>query len=360
MNRTHEDELIFRILQRARPTAQDVVTLPHLDEETLALFASGELTGDEDARAVKHMADCDDCREAASLLIVWAQDPPAVKSEPRVPTNHGDRRTMNSGFKQFIWFAATVAVCAVVAVGVWDFLEYFDNSAEWTESRVENKAEILLASKQFDRANDLLAQGQTKGLDSDRLRSQRSQAVRRLPGNLALASRGTFSDLGYNFDPTKGAGTGDQTVLSAADQLAAQFLEHRGNPNRDEDIELILNRGHFLLEHRDLEEALSEFEKATQLHPGEALGWLGRGSVRYAKNEFDKAEAAFRKCLELQPDCLAAAFNLAMTLEMKHKPHDALILWQSIDERMSDGNANDGRLSTPARAAVKQALIRLQ
>jgi hypothetical protein len=64
-----DERLIRPILDAADRQVSERAPGDHPDEETLALFAQGALAGSERTALVRHLADCAECRQTASLVL---------------------------------------------------------------------------------------------------------------------------------------------------------------------------------------------------------------------------------------------------------------------------------------------------
>jgi Flp pilus assembly protein TadD len=160
---------------------------------------------------------------------------------------------------------------------------------------------------------------------------------------LALAAAGSLTDFGYDVGGVRPRGAAIQPGLKSA----SEFLTRAA----DDELEVILNRGHLYLAQGRYEQAEAEFQKATLRAPGDSWGWLGLGLVAYMKDDFRKAEQAFRHSLELEPNNVAVKMNLAMALEEQKRSAEALDLWKSL---------NLQRLTPKYQKAVQRAVDHLR
>lgn len=321
--RPPEERLLGSILQRAeRPSS--ALPIQHLDDETLALFVEGVLPARDRPAVVAHLADCESCRQL--VAAIWKNEASSGETIAERLTDNSQTLRITSSEESSRFRAARRAMSLVVAaaamlliaVGVW----WRGSSRELAERRAYQQSQQLLASSDFEQAKQVLAQARRQGVRSDRLLSLNSQAVRQLPGSLALASSGTLTDFGYDFDGTLARGPAQQAGLREAESLLGEA--------QTEPLELLLNRGHLRLTQNDFDAAATDFVRATKLEPQEPLTWLGLGLVEFARQHFEEAEAAFRRSLELDPDQLPARINRAMTLEELNRIDDARAEWQLV------------------------------
>ncbi|HET8540601.1 MAG TPA: tetratricopeptide repeat protein [Anaeromyxobacter sp.] len=80
------------------------------------------------------------------------------------------------------------------------------------------------------------------------------------------------------------------------------------------------NYGAFLADAEDYAGAVAELEAAVRLAPRRALAWLGLGNACRGAQQFDRAEAAYRKARELDPALREVDFNLAVLYLDGDKP----------------------------------------
>lgn len=72
------------------------------------------------------------------------------------------------------------------------------------------------------------------------------------------------------------------------------------------------------------EEALSACDAGLEIAPQEALLWLGKGNVLYAKNQLDGAQHAFDQVLKLEPRQADALHNMGLIHELREDHERAL------------------------------------
>ncbi|MFZ4523191.1 MAG: tetratricopeptide repeat protein [Bacteroidales bacterium] len=81
------------------------------------------------------------------------------------------------------------------------------------------------------------------------------------------------------------------------------------------------NRGLYLMNHGQWDEALSDFDKAIQLDPNHVEAYNNRGNIYMNNNMDDKALSDFNKAIELKPGFAKAYYNRGIVL-MKQKRYD--------------------------------------
>ena len=311
---TPEDRLLDGLLRRAETASSRMPDAEHLDDETLALFVEGLLPTGERPAVIEHLADCVTCRQLVATL--WSSEAREGES-PAEPQAAPSRERVLS--RRALKLAVAVAAMLLVAVGVW---WRGTQSNMLAEQRTYQQSQQLLAASDFEQARRVMAQARQQGIRSDRLLNLNSQAVRQLPGSLALETAGTLTDFGYDFDGTLSRGSSPSTGLREAAALLAEA--------KTEPLELLLNRGHLRLSQNDFEAANSDFQRATQTAPDQPLSWLGLGLAEFARQNFEAAESAFRQCLSLAPEHVPARVNRAMTLEELDRFDEARTEWQLV------------------------------
>lgn len=330
----HLDErLLAPLLRAVDRAAESEMPAEHPDEEMLALFAAGALAGAEREHLVRHLDLCPHCRQAASLLLTLPDEAP-----PAAGFRTNFWKTRPAG----LWLA--LAATLLLAAGA--FLLMPGRDPKTAEGRAYDEAGRALAVGDFDRVRRVVDEAARRGIDSGRLRSLEAQSLRKMPHALALAYAGKLGDFGYEIG---GAVARDPSAQSLAHGLkpAGQLLARAGN----NDLEVLLNRGHLLLSQGRPREALAEFQAAKRLSPQDSLVWLGQGLAQYMLEDYAAASKSFRECLRLDPDSLPSRINLAMALEEQGEYTDALKAWQAVPME---------RLSPAEREQVEHAIEELE
>jgi tetratricopeptide (TPR) repeat protein len=345
--RSPDDQLLRNLLMEDEKAASESASTPHPSDETLVLFASDGLSDPEREELVGHLADCTVCRQTVSHLLKLSQSEATVQIAANARGTGSSMRTL--------WIA--IAASLLLAAAWW--LGHSNDQNQVAELRTYNAARELIENSRFDEAQQLLTSSVSDTFDSARLRSLRSQAVREIPATQSLAYAGRLTDFGYNpsdFPITKEFGHNPDDV--AKERVATGPLAKNAAAARDllaeagnKEIEAVLNRGHVLLSLGKPAEATSEFQRATEIAPQQALAWLGLGLARFMQDKYAEAETAFREALRLDPGNFSAAVNLAISLEAHGKSGEALALWKQQRERP---------LSSEDRRLVEQAIEQLQ
>ena len=318
-----DDQLIANLLRQV-DLANSAVTLnfEHLDAETLALFADGSLVEDERVRAIEHLAACTQCRRVASLLIS-VQESSNTQSDPTVHEQVTLPKFGSGWHAKERWAVWATAAALLISVG--SLLYWQSGNSQLAEARTYRRVLAMLEQSEFDKVKQTVTNAGKSGILSDRLRNLEAEAVRGIPAPIALAYSGRLIDFGYDIG---GVVARDPTSLPHRQDLdkASQILETVTSEN----LEAILNRSHVLLCLGRIQEARTEFQRAVELAPQDALAWLGLGLACFMADDFEGAETAFRQSLQLDAKSIPARFNLAMTLEELGKNAGALAEWRSL------------------------------
>lgn len=325
---SHDDQLLARILQAASSQTESPAESEHVNDESLALFVDGSLTGTERDELLQHLDVCADCRQTAAWLL--SDQPPVTR--PQTETTPPRARS----------FRVVLSVAALALVTVTIFALRPPKGADQVAARktYDSAAELLVLSN-FDQVETMLAAARQRGAWSPALSSLEAQVIRRMPAPLALAQSGRLMDFGYD--------VGGVTPRALPDDFEGRLKSAQSAlaDAGEADVRVLLNRGHVLLSLRKAEAARREFHAAVKLEPNDALAWLGLGLANFMNEDFTEAEEAFRHCLRIDSHQIAAQFNLAMTLEEAGQPERALEVWKALQsDNLSDVN----------RAKVEQAI----
>jgi tetratricopeptide (TPR) repeat protein len=330
------DRLVVRLLSEIdRASDETPPSDLHPDEETLALFAMGELRGTERDALIRHLSECSACRQTAGAVMSWSAIAGSAASDHVKPkVGWGSKRSI-------AWVGLAAAASLLLALGMLLRLDIRVRPGAATEADAFAQAVDLLQRGQFDQARAAVVGAANRGIKSDRLCSIEAEAMRQIPGILALAQVGRLTDFGFEIGGATARGaSGGQSTSRAKEAL--EVLARSGSI----DDAIALNRGHALLSLQQPREALPEFQKVVDRSPGSALARLGEGLAHYALAEYPAAEEAFRATLRLDPELAAARINLAMTFGEEGKIDEALAAWRDILKR-------PGALSIQDRVAVE-------
>jgi tetratricopeptide (TPR) repeat protein len=342
---TEPDRLVARLLREIdRAAGEGSPNIDrHPDEETLALFALGELRGPERDELVRHLSECAACRQAASSVLTWSELAESVThpSLERSGSLWRPRRAM-------AWAGLAAAACLLLAFATLIRLDVPGRPGMATEGEAHAQATDLLQRGRFNEARAVVAEAVRHGIESDRLSSIEAQALRGIPGTIALAYAGRLTDFGFEIGGVTARSTAQGHPAGRAEE-ALGVLSRSGS----EDDTIALNRGHALLSLQRPREALAEFQRVAGHTPGSALARLGEGLALFALADYSAAEDAFRACLRLDPEQGAARINLAMTLAEEGKTDEALAAWEEVLARSRE-------LTDEERRAIRREVEELR
>ncbi|MDK9699825.1 MAG: tetratricopeptide repeat protein [bacterium] len=91
-----------------------------------------------------------------------------------------------------------------------------------------------------------------------------------------------------------------------------------------------VSRGLAFLNQNDLGKAIFEFKDAVKIDSNNYRAFYNMGLVYRVAGEYQQAETAYRRCLELAPRFFAAHNNLAYLLRLMDAPLDSSLLHSTI------------------------------
>lgn len=100
--------------------------------------------------------------------------------------------------------------------------------------------------------------------------------------------------------------------------------------------EAINDRGSMCAQAGKFAEAIDNYQRAIQIKPDFALGYLNLGTVLQKQGKFDDAIAQFNKTLELKPDCIEAYGKLGNLLIGREKFDEAIAQYQKVIQMQPD------------------------
>lgn len=322
MNRPNEheadDRQLLGALLRQMETATEASRGCEVDEELLALFAAGALDDAERDDVVRALAGSAEQRRIVSALLS-DEESGSENSAAELP----EQLTGGiSGLRLYLRAAIALSAAAMFVGGlVWLSGQNSDSGEQQFVATAKRQLEL----SDFDQVLLTVAAAREAGIYSDRLKSLEAQAYRQIPHVIALATVGRVSDFGYGIGGLLARGP---NIFSNNGDLAAA-KKILGTVD-DDQVEVLLNRGHVYLSQGDPDNALDQFTRATECSPNNALACLGCGLAYYMKNDWSRAEAEFRRSLELGGGSSASRWNLAMTLDEQGRWDDSIPLWESL------------------------------
>ncbi len=170
--------------------------------------------------------------------------------------------------------------------------------------------------------------GRTPGLASARLQAQRG-----MPAANALEQAGSLTDYGYELDassPTKSLPILDETT----ERLDAEF--RAALDEFPDSVELLLNRGQFLLELSRYDEAHAVFARALALDEHSPAARLGLGLAAFELGRADEALEHFEAAATLDPQDPQAELNAAVALVELGRGEEARQRFRRVRQRTTD------------------------
>lgn len=136
-----------------------------------------------------------------------------------------------------------------------------------------------------------------------------------------------------------------KAVYEFHDRKLEEFQKHV-----DERGEQVFAHLGFALYHSLPDEQVQAHREKLGFEPKDALDFYNQGCMMAGREQFEPAAKAFKKAVELNPDCPEAHYNLALALERMGQTAKARKAWESYLEQFAE--APDG-------AEVKEHLAEL-
>ena len=352
----NDQSLIRLILDRTEPeTPAD----GHLDDNALALLMMGAASREERTQAFAHMVVCPDCRRLASGALVIAEG-----------SGVDTKKVLAFSPRVLLWVAAAAA-CLLLTVTLTlrrignDSLAQAEidlragrpaqalaamRPALIRKTQPANRAESVardayralmtaaLGRSDFRLVESLAKEAEALGIRSSTLASLRSQAVRAIPTELALASIDRIDQFGVPligmFGKALPGGPAPTPAVRPADTRALEILDQALTMG-PADRSAVLNRAHALLT-RDPAEASRAFGRWLHDHPGDRDAVLGKALADYLNHDFPGSERAFGELVRLEPENPDLRLNHALALEAIGQPNPAASEWRAALDRVTD------------------------
>jgi len=313
-----DDLLLAEMLKRADEGRTDTSPDDTIDEETIALFIEGGLSGDQRDQLLRHLDEHPQTRKAVSHMMRLATEEIKATSEEVIPPS----ATTTQPTSEVRWSQIVLAVAASLLITTG--LVYWMSSGP-SEAGVYGDALAMLHDGRFDKVRAAIKAARQDGVDSPRLRNLDAQAALGIPAELALAHCGSLTDFGYQIDGVIARAPADEDQVARREE-ASGLLSAIQEP---EDA-VRLNRGYLLLEQARVDEALATFRSIAEQNDTQPLAWLGLGMAAFMAGDLEQAEMAFRRAIQLDPDQVDARINLTMTLTEQGKLKEAIAAWQAV------------------------------
>lgn len=343
------DSLLGRLLQLAEPA--EPMDMPHLSPETLSEFTTGTLSGEQLDAAFLHLDRCSQCRSEASALVKLSSKEGEPQEDHSLAgvAKQSDRAAGNTQVERLAahvrepassWAIPSWATAAVVLIATGALVWWVGATRQSPGDRAYTQALAQLQRREFAAVDHTIDAARAAGVQSARLQSLAAESVRRIPGPVALAYRGKLTDFGFD-----SGGVVARDALDAPQRTAAAKAVEMLKDAGDQEVDLLLNRGHALLSIDQPQDAQREFQQAIKLAPENSLGWLGLGLAEFLRENYTAAEAAFKESARLAPQDVSPKINLALTLEELDRRQEALAMWREA-------------LASAASAADRQTIER--
>jgi len=331
MDQTPHEILVARLLAQHEQHSGTPAGA-HPTDEVLALFAEGKLSDGERATLVAHLADCGHCREITRLLLLTSDE--AVETvKPAVATIPLFRR----------WPMQVLALAAGLMICVSMYLLISNRRQQLAETATYNAARSLLIDGKFNDVKAAVDRARAKSVGSPRLENLAAQALRHIPCPIAYSASGKLTQLGVGIGGI--VARAPPSLDTAAAAQADQLLEAAAA----EDVDAALNQSHLLLTLNQPEAAIEKLHAVVARHPKNPWVWLGLGNAHYLLNDQESAADAFRQCLKLDPENIAARMNLAMTMEEQGQPAAAMAAWEQLLTEHAGSLSEDERKQIDAQ-----------
>ena len=175
--------------------------------------------------------------------------------------------------------------------------------------------------------------------------SQAEVATLRAEG-LELFEQGKDKQAMLKLGEARAKGAKDPEVRSALGQIylkremfqkaLIEFSEVlKDNPNQ---LQANLGRAESLIGLGDPRKAVGPVKLVTEIEPENTLAWevLGNAYAHEQYQDFEKAQAAYKKALELNPKSKTAAMNLARALNFGKEVEQAIVVMESMHKQYPD------------------------
>ena len=370
-----EEALAQLVLTQTEPVT---AVADHLDENVLGLIELDALDEPELTAVRQHLVQCALCRQATSRLLLEADRPGQASAAPVHPVAERTRIQMAVAvcllwlYSRRMRVGLALAAAACLAIGMiiplvprisetdrqialasqdlrgGDAARAIEkvrpllSKSSLTEPQLAKAKEIAegsfralmlenLTEGQFDAVEILAREAEAFGVRSARTASLESQAIRKMPGPLALAFAGRLDSFGLRLQaPLVKSIPEEDLVAPRVFELLTNALSE-GAPDR----EASLNRAHSLLTN-DPTEAGNLFQQWLDTNSNDLEALLGKGLASYLTADYQESAAAFEAILQTDPGRLDVRVNYALALESSGKRTEAVEQWRRAGDETSD------------------------
>ncbi len=378
MNSDDRKAVLRQVLQDAGSSLGDASgTHVMQDDELLTRWSLDQLRPGEREQIERHLSLCSACRgELATLVREGVLELPQGQEDARQNLTPA-KAEMGSSPRRIRALvglgSAVLALAAAILLAVIIWQPHNDHGTAWQLARAQNAlktgrpdvalygaAELLdrgklsaaerqeatqileeacvaqaqsdLAAGDFAEVADVYRKAEARGIKSGQLANLKIQADREMPVQVAMADKGSLLDYGYFLN-----GKGDKATEPLTPkteeigrELDAAVQEHQEN------VDLLLNRGQFLLKHGSPQDAHKAFAQAHELEPRNVFALVGMGIANYAMSEFKSAHDRFREALDIEPGNVFANLNMGIYLESQDRHADAVAFLKKAAEATGD------------------------
>jgi tetratricopeptide (TPR) repeat protein len=376
MNSNDKNSLLRQVLQDAGSSLGDAGgTHVIQDDELLTRWGLDQLRPGEREQIERHLSLCSACRsELATLVREGVLELPLGQED--VQRNLTPARAESGSRPRRMWAlagvgSAVLALAAAIVLAVILWQPHSGSGQELARAQSELKtghadaarmrvAKLLdsgklsaaeseeathlfeeacvaearsdLAAQRFTEVAELDRGAKARGIKSGQLTNLKIQAEREMPVQVAMADKGSLLDYGYFLN---GHGEKATEPLTPKTKEIGRELEQAVQEHHD-NVDLLLNRGQFLLKHGSPQDAHKAFAEAHELEPRNVLALVGMGIANYAMSEFKSAHDRFREALDIEPDNEFANLNMGIYLEGQDRHADAVAYLKKAAEATGD------------------------
>jgi hypothetical protein len=285
---------------------------PHLDDNEIALFLEGGLGGPAERRLVRHLRDCDRCRQvmmdAARVVGAWQIDPDAFGPHPDILQAGAADRLVSvdrsvAGARPARWTNRLV-----------ETFSRYRRSRRWALAAAAAALIIAVFTPAVFRDNG-------SPVVPPRILAQIRDAVDAASGNGFIVIPGSEQDLKPRPSVYRSGYIAANDSLEISLEVLRQVFDSE-HSNRD--VAYWLIAGCVATGQNDLVEVLAR--EAGRRHPSDREILTLHALALYQDGELDQAEALLRECLESAPDDPAALIDLSLVLIDRGMKDEAVAL----------------------------------
>lgn len=204
-------------------------------------------------------------------------------------------------------------------------------SRELAEQAGYEVAKEKLGAGQFSEAAEIARRIETYEANSARLENVRVQASRRQRYERTLREKRDLTAYEYRLN-----GTSMKKGIEEEKELPAEAILRAALERYPDDVTLQINLGQLLLEAGKTAEAINVFSQAVRLASKDLDARIGLGIGYVKARQRENALREFQVATELDPECFSAHLNAAVVLEMLNRGPEAEVYWTRALELAPD------------------------